>query len=54
MVRVRVTLFGALANIVGEKNLEPEALTLRDVVDELILRYGERFKSRLYDEKGRI
>ena len=54
MVRVRVTLFGALAKIAGEKNLEAEASTLRDAVDELILKYGERFKSKLYDEKGKI
>jgi len=54
MVRVKVTLFGALARIAGEKTLEIEALTLRDAVNKLTKKYGEKFKSKLYDEKGKI
>jgi len=54
MVRVKVTLFGALAKTAGEKAVEIEASTLRDAVDKLIERYGEKFESRIYDEKGKV
>jgi MoaD family protein len=54
MVRVEVTLFGALAKIAGEKTLELEASTLGDAVDGLIERCGEKIRKRLFDEKGRI
>jgi len=54
MVKVKVTLFGALAKTAGEKSVEIEASRLKDAVDELIERYGERFKSKIYDEKGKV
>jgi len=54
MVKVKVTLFGALAKTAGEKAVEIEASTLKDAVDKLIERYGEKFKSRIYDEKGKV
>jgi len=54
MVKVKVTLFGALAKTAGEKAVEIEALTLRDAVDRLIERYGENFESKIYDERGKV
>jgi len=54
MVRVKVTLFGALAKTAGEKAVEIETSILRDAVDNLIGRYGEKFKNKIYDEKGKV
>jgi len=54
MGRVKIVFFGALAKIVGEKTIEADASTLREVIDMLTLKYGENLKSRLLDDKGNI
>ena len=54
MVKVKVTLFGALAKTAGEKAVEIEASTLRDAIDKLVVKYEEKFKNRIYDEKGKV
>jgi len=54
MVKVKVTLFGALAKTAGEKAVEIEASTLRDAIDRLVVKYEEKFKNRIYDEKGKV
>jgi len=54
MVKVKVTLFGALAKTAGEKAVEIEASTLKDAIDRLIERYGEKFEDKIYDEKGKV
>lgn len=54
MARVRVTLFGALARIAGEKTVELDASTLKEVIDKLTERYGEKFENRIYESKGKI
>ena len=52
MGRVKITLFGVLARITGEKVIYANAPTLRDAINEAAIKYGEEFKSRILDEKG--
>jgi len=54
MGHVKITFYGALAKITGEKTTKVEASTLKEVTNTLIVKYGEKFKSRLYDEKGKL
>ncbi|MEM2111723.1 MAG: MoaD family protein [Candidatus Bathyarchaeia archaeon] len=53
MGKVSVALFGNLAKIAGEKITFVEALTLSEVLNALIAKYGEGFRNRIYDENGR-
>ena len=34
--------------------VEIEASTLRDAIDKLVVKYEEKFKNRIYDEKGKV
>lgn len=54
MGRVKISLFGALAKITGDNNIDVEALTLKDAIDLLTAKYGESFKDRIYDEKDTL
>lgn len=54
MVRVRIILFGALARAAGERNVELDALTLKEAIDKLIEKYGEEFENRIYEAKGKV
>ncbi|MEM2111615.1 MAG: ubiquitin-like small modifier protein 1 [Candidatus Bathyarchaeia archaeon] len=52
--KVRISFFGALAKITKEKTVNVESSTLKEVLDVLIVKYGEQFKDRIYDEKGNL
>jgi len=54
MGKVRVTLYGTLAKITGEKTADLEASNLKDAVSTLITKYGEQFRNRIYNEKGNL
>ena len=52
MVKVKVTFYGALARVTGEKEAEVEASTLKEALTGLVAKYGEPFGQRVYDETG--
>lgn len=52
MVEVNVSLTGALANV-AEKATKVEADTLLQALTILSERYGEEFRSKLFDENGK-
>jgi MoaD family protein len=52
--KVRITFFGPLTQTTGEHNTDIEALTLKEAINTLTVKYGEPFKSRVYDEKGKL
>ncbi|MHA1210443.1 MAG: ubiquitin-like small modifier protein 1 [Candidatus Freyarchaeota archaeon] len=54
MGKVKVTLYGALARIVGESVASVEAGTLREALDDLTRRYGDEFRSRIFDGDERL
>lgn len=54
MGKIRITFFGALTRIIGEKTIHVEASNLREAINTLIERYGELLKKRIYDEKGKL
>ena len=54
MAKVNVTLYGALAKITGEKTTDIKTSTLKEAMIALTVKYGEQFKNRIYDEKGKL
>jgi len=54
MGKAKITFYGALAKITKEKTVEVNCSTLKDVINELTAKYGEQFKNKIYDEKGKI
>jgi len=54
MGRAKLTFYGALTKITGEKATAVEASTLKEAIGKLTAKYGERFKERIYDEKGKL
>lgn len=54
MGRVKITFYGALVRITGEKTVKINCSTLRDAIDALTARYGVQFKNRILDEKGKL
>ncbi|MEM1574498.1 MAG: MoaD family protein [Nitrososphaerota archaeon] len=54
MSNVKVSFFGILVKITGEKNIDIEALTIRDVINLLIARYGKEFEKAIYNENGEL
>lgn len=54
MGKVRITFYGALATITGEKTTDLEASTLKEAINVLTTRYGEHFKNSIYDEKEKL
>ena len=54
MGKVEVTLYGALAKIAGEKIAVVEGSTVKEIVNSLSARYGERVGKGICDEEGRL
>ncbi len=54
MVKVEITFHGAFTKITGEKTVEVDVSALREAIDVLADKYGEKFKDRLYDERGSL
>ncbi len=38
----------------GEKKTEVSASTLREVVDKLVVKYGDAFRERIFDPSGKL
>ena len=54
MGRVKVTFYGLLRMETGEKETELDASTLREALNILTAKYGERFKEKIYDERENL
>jgi len=54
MGKVKITFYGALAKIVGEKTADVEVSTLKEAINALTAKYGKRLKDKIYDEKGKL
>ena len=54
MAKVGITFHGGLVKITGEKTIEIEGSTLREVISALAAEYGQQFKDRIYDETGKL
>jgi len=54
MQKVRITLYGTLAKITGEKTVEVNGSTLKEAISQLTVKYGEQFGNKIYDEKGNL
>jgi len=53
-VNVEFLGFPTVSDVVGKKRLELDVsgTTVKDVIDELIRRYGKKVREAFYDEKG--
>jgi len=51
---VKITLFGSLARVIGEKTVYVDALTLEDAINEVSVKYGREFRDRILDESGKL
>ncbi len=49
---VKTVFYGALARATGEKEVEVEASTLREVLDRLVTKYGDEFRTKVFDAAG--
>ena len=54
MGKVKITFYGALVTVTQMKTVEVDVSELKEALDILSSKYGERFKDRLYDEKGKV
>jgi molybdopterin synthase sulfur carrier subunit len=52
--RIKIAFYGALAKITGEKSTDIEAVTLKEAINELNSKYGERFKNGVFDERRKL
>jgi molybdopterin synthase sulfur carrier subunit len=53
MVKVEITFYGALTKLTKNKNIEMNVSALKEALNTLALKYGDQFKDRIYDEKGK-
>lgn len=51
---MKITLFGSLAKVIGEKTVYVDALTLEDAINEVSVKYGREFRDRILDESGKL
>jgi MoaD family protein len=54
-MKVNVILFSDLRRITGEKNMQleiPFHATVKNVIDQLVLTYGDDFKTAVIDERN--
>lgn len=54
MGKITIIFYGALAKITKEKATTVEALTLKEAISTLAAKYGDSFKDKLFDEKGKL
>ena len=54
MGKVKINLYGAIARIAKEKTTTVEAKTLKEAINALAEKYGESFKEKIYDNKGKL
>jgi len=54
MATVTLRVFDALESILGKKEVEVKGFLLKDVIDSLILKHGEKFKRKILDNTGNL
>jgi len=55
MMKVTVMFFGSLVDAAGsQKNVEVSASTVSNALAELCSRFGEKFRTQLFDENGEV
>ena len=54
MGKVTINLYGGIARIAKEKTTTVEAKTLKEAINALAEKYGESFKEKIYDNKGKL
>lgn len=52
MGEVKLLLSTPLARIIGKKEVEIDAPTLKDAFDVLTAEYGDQFKTKIFDNTG--
>jgi len=52
--KIWVAFYGVLARTTGEKTLEVNGSTVKEVLSLLTARYGEQFENKIYDESGKL
>ncbi|MFQ5999404.1 MAG: MoaD family protein [Candidatus Bathyarchaeia archaeon] len=52
MSKVKLRFLSTLATVVGRKELETEASTLKEALDALTAEYGDKFKTKVFDTTG--
>lgn len=52
MGKAKIIFYGALARLIGEKEVEVEASTLKEALNKLATKYGEAIRDRIFDEAG--
>ena len=50
---IKILFYGPLARITEKKIIEVEASTIKEAFEKLTLKYGDRLKTRLYDDSGK-
>jgi len=51
MGKVKVKFYGVLTEVTHEKEVEVEALTIKNLLDTLTAKYGNSFKEKIYNEE---
>jgi molybdopterin synthase sulfur carrier subunit len=50
---VNVELSGVLSQVSGEEHLEVSSFTIAEVLENLVIRFGDDFRYRLFDSAGK-
>lgn len=55
LAKVKVVFPSVIASVTaGEKETEVSASTLGEVIDRLVVKYGDAFKERIFDSSGNL
>jgi molybdopterin synthase sulfur carrier subunit len=54
MAKVQVKYFTMLREMIGKREEEMEAKTIRDLLDSLISKYGKEFQKEIYNDNEKI
>jgi len=52
--KVGIIFYGGLARVTGEKTAHVSGSTVKEVLNLLTARYGERLEGRIYDGDGKL
>lgn len=52
MSKVKITFYGALVHVTGEKEVEVKGSTVKEALDRLTQKYGDGFEERIFDTLG--
>ena len=54
MSKVKLRLLSTLATVIGRKELETEASTVKGVFDAVTAEYGDKFRTKAFDIAGNL